>query len=361
MVLEKKGNNPYFTLFVQPRDQHSELWHGPRTGIERAGECFGADEVHSINDLASFLAKLPSNNTIFYSEVGTDDEVDVVLQDAFKNKRLSFVDPYVDNMRVIKSSSEINIMKKSTQISCDAFIQVMKKTKQCTFESQLEAIMEYECRMAGSDRLAYPPVVSNGITNNILHYIFNDNILSDGNLILMDAGGEYSTYSSDITRTWPVNGKFTDPQAEVYSEVLNILKKCTSMARADKRMNIEILHMASMDLMCLALVKLGLVSTHSQAVQQYRRFYPHSIGHYLGMDVHDCKSVSSNMQFQPGMIVTVEPGIYIPDDPDIPKWLRGLGIRIEDDVLITEGDPLVLTSNAPKEIYDLEKTANSEI
>jgi len=183
-------------------------------------------------------------------------------------------------MRVIKSPAEIQIMKKSTDISCEAFIQVMKSTKYIHTEAQLEATMEYHCRLLGSERLAYPPVVSNGITNNILHYISNDNVLSNGNLILMDAGGEYNNFSSDITRTWPVNGRFSDPQREVYTEVLDILKKCTLLARSDNKMSLDMLQHHSMDLMAQSLKRLKLISP-SAGRSQTNRFYPHTIGHWV--------------------------------------------------------------------------------
>jgi len=325
-------------------------------GVERAGECFGADQVLPIDDLESYMNSLPSRTTFFYNDVITENIIAKVMRVAFSgNNKIQNGAPFVEYLRNVKSEAEINIMKQSGRISGEAFVQVMKKTKEFKVEGQLDAAMEYHCRILGADRLAYPPVVSNGFTNLILHYINNDNVLSDGNLILMDAGGEFHNYNSDITRTWPVNGRFTDPQREVYSEVLEILKKCTARARSDT--SIDELDSYGRELIAESLYRLGLLPSKTVS-SKVGRFFPHSTSHWLGMDIHDTPSVSTNIQLKPGMIITVEPGIYIPNDDDIPKRFRGIGIRLEDDILITENDPFVLSSSAPKEINDLEGILN---
>uniref|UniRef100_A0A6B2L4M3 Aminopeptidase P N-terminal domain-containing protein n=2 Tax=Arcella intermedia TaxID=1963864 RepID=A0A6B2L4M3_9EUKA len=351
LVLEKRNGNPYFLLFVKPRDPHTELWHGPMTGVERVGE-FGADEGLPLSQLSNYLNALPKSKTIYYSNILTDDDIsDNIQQFLASGRSVQDATPFVDYMRVVKSEAEVNVMRKSVSISAVAFKEVMKSTKHCKTEAQLEAIMEYHCRMLGAERLAYPPVVSNGITNNTMHYINNDNILRDGNLILMDAGGEFNNFASDITRSWPVNGKFTEAQKDVYNEVLNVLHLCTAAVKADGQTNLNTLHAYSTQLVEQALKRLKLPISGESSV---RRYYPHTIGHWLGMDVHDVGTVSNELKLMPGMFVTVEPGLYIPDEPDIPPELRGIGIRIEDDVLVTKGNPYIFTKDVPKEVKDLE-------
>jgi len=197
--------------------------------------------------------------------------------------------------------------------------------------------------------MAYPCVVAGGINANTLHYITNDDVLKDGTLVLVDAGGEYEGYASDITRTWPVNGKFTQPQLELYTAVLRANEYCIQRCHLKYDLSLSGIMEDAEAVLSEELNKLGF-SKHLQK-DGLSRFFPHSIGHQLGMDVHDVKSVAPDVKLQPGMIVTIEPGIYIPDDPDIPEKYRGIGIRVEDNVLITESEPDVLTKRAPKKTF----------
>jgi len=203
----------------------------------------------------------------------------------------------------------------------------------------------------GASRLSYPPVVANGISNNTIHYIANDDLLRDGNLVLMDAGGEFFAYCGDITRTFPVSGRFTDAQRELYLLLLDVQLKCIQQC-SRRDMTLDLLNRVYVNELAVRLQRIGLLSN----AQNIHQLAPHSIGHYLGMDVHDCSSIETDRPFRPGLVVTVEPGLYLPDEDWIPKKYRGIGIRIEDDVLITEEDGAqVLTASAPKHPDEIEQ------
>jgi len=264
-------------------------------------------------------------------------------------------------LRLIKTMPEIELMRKSCSISSRAFIDTMKDTIPDCSEHVMSAKIEYECRRRGSQRLAYPPVVATGISCNTLHYVMNDSIAKDGDMLLMDAGGEYFDYSSDITRTWPTNGKFTPAQRTIYEAVLRTQKRIIAAARTHlevendegvkKRIPTTLAHLQHMALES-TMAELMEMGIHEE--QHLPKCYPHMIGHFLGMDVHDVSSVPYTEPLKPGMIITVEPGLYMPVEEWVPEPLRGIGVRIEDDVLITEGEPEVLTRECPKEVADLE-------
>lgn len=349
LVLRKQSNGSHFTMFVRPRDPAREIWDGSRSGVEGALSFFGADEAFPIDQLE---VKLPGllhgmENVAFHPNIHLE----------FSNRVFSLIEPektaspqtLLQELRLIKSPSEVNIMRRSTEISAQSFCEIMRATRPGILEGQLAALYEYECRKRGAQRLAYPPVFASGIHANTLHYISNDDRMKDGQLLLVDAGGEYNMFSSDITRTWPVNGKFTAAQRDLYNTVLDVQKKCIAMCVVNQGMSLGKLHQASVQMLGSGLRKLGI---HVGNVQKY---YPHSIGHWVGMDVHDVHDVPSK-PLEPGMLITVEPGLYIPDEPHIPKELRGQGIRIEDDVLITENGPEILTRGCPKETDEIEAT-----
>jgi Xaa-Pro aminopeptidase len=222
----------------------------------------------------------------------------------------------------------------------------MKYTRPGLSEHELFAFIEFQCRKRGAQRLAYVPVIAGGHNSLILHYINNDCLLQDGDLVLVDAGAEYQCYATDITRTWPVNGKFTKAQLDVYNAVLDIQQKCILAIKEGR--SIQSLHHLAVQLTSEKLASLG-IPPHLCANENLKMFFPHNIGHYLGMDVHDVSTVSNSMPLRRGMVVTVEPGLYFPvDNPDVPPQYRGIGVRIEDDVLVTPTGPEVLTHDVPK-------------
>lgn len=354
LVLEKTVDGKEVThLFCQPNDPQKEMWDGARTGPSRAQAAFNMDFTYQESELGNFLSlKVPEVDNIFVSKDKGNDTFEVFLRDLKKSS--VDITETIESLRVIKTEAEIEIMKKSCEISGIAFQEVMRRVRPGMSELEIEGIMDFECKKRGSKRLAYPPVVASGISTNTLHYVFNDSIVEDGQLILLDAGGEFFNYASDITRTFPVSGVFSPAQRDIYSAVLNAQKKCIELCRTHfngtQPMSLYTLHLLSVRFLAEELHALGLVKNENDI----HRFYPHMIGHYLGMDTHDVSSVSVGETLQPGMIVTVEPGIYVPDEPDIPEKYRGIGVRIEDDILITTNDPVNLTKLAPKEIEEIE-------
>lgn len=357
LALEKRADGKEQTyLFCQPNDPNKEKWDGPRTGPARATEAFSVDDAFVMTELDHFLErKLHEIDNVFVSKVQGNSPYEDIIN--AKNIQSVDITKTIEQIRLIKTEAEINVMKKAGEISGLAFQEVMKKTYPGMTQIEIEGILEFECKKKGCKRLAYPPVVASGISNNTLHYVFNDSIINDGDLVLVDAGGEYFNYASDITRTFPASGKFTPAQKDIYNAVLTAQKKCIEFCRTSVfvnnnniRMSLYNLHVFSVMFLEEELESLGLIFGKNDIHQ----FYPHMIGHYLGIDTHDTSSVSVTESLMPGMVVTVEPGIYIPDDPSIPEKYRGIGIRIEDDVLITEDGPTILTSLAPKEIDHIE-------
>lgn len=356
LILEKDAEGKEIThLFCKPYDLDKIKWDGPMTGVDRVPEAFGIDYAYPIQKIGEFLKSIQSRITNFYCCL--DPYADASYLSPFSQK-FEDIKHVIESARLVKTDVEIKLMKKSCEISGEAFIEVMKSIKEGMNEFEIEAKLEYECRKRGSKRLAYPPVVASGISANTLHYTKNDMIIKNGQLVLIDAGGEYFNYSSDITRTIPVSGKFTDAQKDIYNAVLRVVKKCTDLCRPkinvngnEINMNLMRIHAYSTQFLIQELKELGILKSD----RDIYRFYPHMIGHQLGMDVHDPSVYGNEVNLLPGMIITIEPGLYIPEDDDIPEKYRGIGVRIEDDVLITHNNPIVLTKNCPKEIEEIER------
>jgi Xaa-Pro aminopeptidase len=354
-LLSKTSNTApiKFTMFVRPRDPNREMWDGPRTGVEGALSFIGADEAYPLSSLEERLESyLRGKNHIFLDHTIHPKTTDTIARSLKKSIKVQSPKGILQMQRLIKSATEISCMQRSTFISGQAFADTIAYTRPGILESELEAYFEYQVRRRGAQRVAYPPVFASGIHANTLHYIANDDVMRDGQLLLVDAGGECDGFSSDISRTWPVNGRFSPAQLEVYEVLLEIQIKCIDKCRADGKMTMSNLHNYSTTLMKQGLSRLGLLKTKTADVD---RFYPHSIGHWVGMDVHDVHDISLSLPLQPGMMCTVEPGIYIPDDPDVPPRFRGMGMRIEDDILVTDGAPEVLTREAPKDPKHIEQ------
>lgn len=367
LVLVCKEDKSSSVLFVRPRDEHSELWDGPRTGIEIATGMFGVDHALSVTEFERFLISLvqeDKKSIIWY------DHADIVQP--ILHKKLCQLIKLTDNqifaspktlfhqVRLIKSACEIDLMRESCQIASDAIIKTIQSSKPGMNEHQLFATIDYECRMHGAEYLAYPPVVASGRNANVIHYISNNQIIQSGDLVLMDAGCEYHSYSSDITRTWPISGTFTPEQRILYEIVLNVQKDLIESLK----------EMPSLDntfrYMCLLLGKrlqeINLIPKNIEEDKLLAAAYtycPHHVSHYLGMDVHDTGKISRSIKIQPGMIITMEPGIYVsPKNTYAPSHFHGLGIRIEDDILVTQTGPEVLTKNCPKEVAEIEALAS---
>ncbi|XP_070167671.1 xaa-Pro aminopeptidase 3 [Polyergus mexicanus] len=367
LVLTCKEDKSSFTLFVRPKDEHSELWDGPRTSVETAAEIFGTDHALPITKFEQFISSLiqEDNKSIIWY-----DHADVIQP--ILHKKLCQLIKLTDNqifaspkilfhqIRLIKSTCEINLMRESCQIASDAIIKTIQSSKPEMSEHQLFATVDYECRMRGAEYLAYPPVVAAGRHANIIHYISNNQIIRNGDLVLMDAGCEYHGYSSDITRTWPISGKFSPEQRVLYEIVLDVQKNLIETLKNMPSLDNVFRHMCF--LLGKRLQEINLIPKNIDEEKLLTAAYtycPHHVSHYLGMDVHDTGKISRSIRIQPGMIITIEPGIYIsPKNLHAPSHFHGLGIRIEDDILVTENGSEVLTKNCPKEIAEIETLAS---
>ncbi|MGA7980446.1 MAG: aminopeptidase P N-terminal domain-containing protein [Chromatiaceae bacterium] len=363
-----------YLLFCRPHDEQKELWEGRRAGIEGAREHYGADQAHAIEEADELLPKLLENCERLYYPLGWNADLDgrvmhwvnLVRGKARSGVRapveLVALDRLVHEQRLVKSKHELRIMRKAAHISAGAHREVMRLCRPGTWEYELEAAFVHACAVHGGRFQAYPPIVGSGANACVLHYVDNRHQLRDGDLVLIDAGCEYAGYASDITRTFPVNGRFSAPQQELYELVLAAQAAAIKKARPGNRWDDP--HMAAVRVLTRGLVELGLLEGTKKAVpklikeEKYKPFYMHRTGHWLGMDVHDVgdyKVEGEWRQLEPGMVITVEPGLYVPGDKDeVPERYRNIGIRIEDDVVITADGNEVLSANAPKTVADIE-------
>ena len=377
-VLETSGKRNKYTLFVRPRNEEMEIWYGRRTGVEGAVKKYGADKAYSVEKLETELPKLLHGKDALYYRFGVDAKLDAFILRYFSAQRFrrlktpypphTIIDPTVIlfEMRLHKSPQEIEWMQTSATIAAEAHMLAMKNVKPGMFEYQVEALMENHIKQRGSEETAYNAIVGGGENACILHYVENNCALKDGEMLLIDFGANYKGYASDITRTFPINGRFSPAQREVYEIVLDTQKQCVAATKTG--MTIRKRQDLSVELLTEGMKKLGLLKGKTKDLikkKAYMKYYMHGIGHYLGLDVHDTGRFSSEQTlrdkrpFAPGMVLTVEPGLYIPpDDKNAPARFRGLGIRIEDDVLVTEDGNLNLTATAPREIEEIEQLMN---
>ncbi len=361
--------NP-FRMFVRPRDPSKEIWDGYRYGLEGAKSIFGVDEAYDFKD---FAAKLPTLLTgverVFYT-LETSERDWLVLR-AIKEfvttlgrsgrGMLPIHDPkeVIGEMRIVKSAQEIEWHREACRLTAEAHKSVMQKVRAGMNEKEIQAILFNEFFSRNAHREGYFSIIAAGSNATILHYRDNNSASKDGDLLLIDAGAEKNYFTADITRTYPMNGKFSAAQKDVYSRVLKVQTHLISMVKPGLRY--EELQEVARRLLTQELLEMGfLKGTVEQNIQSmaYRKYYPHNIGHLLGMDVHDVGLYKINGQsrlLEAGMVITVEPGLYIPvDDDTVPKEYRGIGVRIEDDVLVTSAGHEVMTILAPKDINEIE-------
>ncbi|XP_017963761.1 xaa-Pro aminopeptidase 3 [Drosophila navojoa] len=352
-------------LFMRPKDPHAELWDGPRTGPDYAVQLFGVQEALPIEKFQQTLiarySQLKPHLWFDLSQSEQSNVTDAMLQ-VCNNQRTQLlpVCTFVENMRLIKSPAEMELMRSTCSIASSAFNEVMAETRPGQSEHQLYAAVDFKCRMRSASYLAYPPVVAAGRNATVIHYVNNTQILQPQELLLMDAGCEYGGYTSDITRTWPVSGQFTEPQRTLYDMMEQLQKEIIELIMQPGGETLDQLFETACYKLGKYLQEIGLVpknlTDHKELATQGYKFCPHHVSHYLGMDVHDTPHVPRNTRIQPGMVFTVEPGIYIDEKrTDVPAEFRGIGIRIEDDVLINEkGQVEVLTASCVKERRALE-------
>ena len=352
-------------LFCRDKDPLRETWDGYREGPEGAVSNFGADDAFPIADIDDILPNLIEGKDRLYYAIGKDPEFDRHLMDwvnHVRNQRGNgalppgeFVDldHFINEMRLFKTAGELKIMRKAAEISANAHCRAMKASKPGLFEYQLQAEIEHEFAVNGSAGAAYTSIVGGGKNGCILHYIENRDALKDGDLVLIDAGCEYQNYAADITRTFPVNGKFSDEQAAIYDIVLKAQTDAIAMIGPGIEYNKT--NEATVLAITQGLVDLGILHGDVDALiasEAHREFYMHGAGHWLGMDVHDVGDYKIEAQwrvYEPGMVVTIEPGIYIaPGNPNVDKKWHGIAIRIEDDIVVTKSGNENITAGVPK-------------
>jgi Xaa-Pro aminopeptidase len=357
-------------LFCRERNPEREVWDGFRYGPERAKERFGFDEAHPIDALDEALPPLLENQPALFYPVGDDPQWDArAMQwlNAVRAKvragvaapdRVQDVRTLIDDQRLIKDTHEQGVMRRAARIAAGAHRRAMQATHAGRSEYEIEAELLYEFRRNGAQFPAYSPIVAGGANACVLHYVFNDAPLRDGDLLLIDAGCELDGYASDITRTFPVNGRFSGPQREVYEIVLAAQR--AAIATVTPGASWIAPHDAAVRVLAQGMLDMKLLSGSLDAVlekETYKRFYMHRTGHWLGLDVHDAGDYRRGGQWRPlapGMTLTVEPGLYIRAADDVPERLRNIGVRIEDDVLVTAPGCEVLTAEAPKLVADIE-------
>jgi Xaa-Pro aminopeptidase len=359
LAIERKDGCITSRLFVKENDEHSLLWSGPTTGSENAAKYFGVDSGHSIDALPGFIQEAIDSRKLIYHDVDENSKTaKTVLASLSEHGRSA--NSFLHELRSKKRQAEISVIKDASNNAAAAFKETMQFSRKTRFEAHLAAKMEYECRLLGAEGLAYVPVIAGGSRANILHYTRNNMIIPEDKMVLMDAGGKFNGYCTDTSRTWPVNGRFTAAQKELYEAVLRVQEACIQVCKLDQSYQISLLALnhLSVELMAEELAKLGF----SNPKKVVHKLYPHSIGHYLGLDLHDCPKARQDTTLQPVTVLTIEPGLYIPEDPQYPEKFHGIGIRIEDDVLIetqSNGGCTVLTQNVPKHVDAIECLLNT--
>ena len=367
------GKEPKSILFCREKNLEREIWDGYRYGPEGARETFGFDEARPIGELAAALPQLLADRPAVYTFVGLDPDWDRTITQALNGVRAlvrtGVAAPSVvhearallDAQRLIKDDYEIAMMRKAGEISSLAHQRAMRNTRAGQYEYQVEAELLHEFVTHGAREQAYSAIVASGPNACVLHYRENNRQMADGDLLLIDAGCEYASYASDITRTFPVNGKFTGPQKDVYEVVLEAQLQCIDAVKPGAPFNAY--HETAIRVLSQGLIDLGLCRGSLDAViesKAYFQFYMHRAGHWLGLDVHDAgdyRRGGSNGEWQtlaPGMVLTVEPGLYIRPAENVPAQFHDIGVRIEDDILVTPTGNENLTARTPKSVQDVE-------
>ena len=371
LILLKKDSKKYI-LFIQEKKVEEEVWTGYRIGAEKAESFYLADEAYSNKDVEKLSNLIFECENIYYN-LGSSNDLDKLIHNGLENLSRTksrtgtpnpiIIDPSVliDSMRLIKSKNEIDMVQEAINITEKGFIEAIKLSSKFNYEFEIQGIMEKEFRMSGSKRNGYPSIVASGKNACILHYIENNQKFEEGSLLLIDAGSEWVYYSADVTRTWPVDGKFTSDQKDIYEIVLEANIKAIEECKIGNTITDP--HMVALKTLVSGLRHLNILKGSEDEIidkKLYFPFYMHSTSHWLGIDVHDSGKYRDNKEnptkFEEGMILTIEPGLYFGDMAQtITKKYKNIGIRIEDDILITNSGPKNLTNQIPKSIDNLEK------
>jgi Xaa-Pro aminopeptidase len=377
LVLAPHRRTERCVLFLRKRDRIREIWDGKRAGLEGAVAEYGMDAAYPIDELAARLPDYVAGAQTIHYDLGLDEEQDRIVNAAVTEARYrarrggtaptAIVQPgtILHEMRLRKSPEEVDLMRKAAAASLAGHTAGMRATRPGMFEYELEAIIEFNYRMAGATELAYPSIVAGGANATILHYNTNRERMRDGDLVLVDSGAEFDVYASDVTRTWPVNGKFSAEQRAIYEIVLRAQLAGIDEVRPGRSFNSY--HEAAQRVLAAGLIEVGLLHGSVDELIETGKlgdFYPHRTGHWIGLDVHDAGRYTLESggyrALEPGMVLTVEPGLYVQTDLDVPERWKGIGVRIEDDVLCTAADPDNLTAAIPKEVAELEAIVGTD-
>jgi Xaa-Pro aminopeptidase len=372
LLIFRPGMQPETVMFVRRRDRERETWDGFRYGPEGTEENFKVDKAYPIDEFMVHAPNLLKDVDQVYYRMFKNEHADQMIKQCLERVRgmqgrtgygllpIHDADTFLGEYRLVKGEADLANMREACEISAQAHLAAMRFTRPGVTERQVQGVLAHHFYMMGAAREGYNHIVASGNAATTLHYNFNDQKCNDGDLLLIDSGAEYNYFTGDITRTFPVNGKFTDEQARVYQGVLDVQKKIIDYVKPG--IVFKELHDMGTSLLTDLMLELGLLSGRKDDVisaLQHKKYYPHGIGHWLGMDVHDAglymkkgvpRAIEANMCF------TVEPGLYIPaDDTGAPSKYRGIGIRIEDNIRVTSHGCENLTSSVPKEIADIEK------
>ncbi|MCI0339974.1 MAG: aminopeptidase P N-terminal domain-containing protein [Planctomycetales bacterium] len=371
-VVRPDSPDQRFTLFVRPRDPAQETWTGERAGVEGARAHFGADAAFPVADLEKELPACLANARRLVYAVGRDDEADRAVFRALAALRgkaragirppteIHDPEPILHEMRLRKRPEEVAALRRAAAVTAEAHAAAMREARPGMHEYDVQALLELRFRRAGSPRNGYPSIVGSGPNATTLHYTANRRRLEPGDLLLIDAGAEWDFYTADVTRTFPVGGRFTRPQRAVYEVVLGAQERAIAECRAG--VPFDRVHETALRALVEGMVRIGLLSGEPEAIvkdESYKKYYMHRTSHWLGLDVHDVGAYRPEgawRPLEPGMVLTVEPGIYVrPGTEGAPPEFEGIGVRIEDDVLVTGDGPEVLTAAAPKRIEEIER------
>ena len=370
-LLSPQHDKERFILFVRPRDKDKEIWTGKRFGVEGAKEIFGADAAYPIDKLDEVLPEHIAAVEKVYYALGRDERMNAKVLELMNRGRMqrprsgrgpvSLIDPgeILHEQRLRKSAEEIGLMRRAVTASAAAHHAAMTQTRPGMYEYEIEALLEFHFRRLGAEGPAYPSIVASGANATILHYTLNNQRMQEGALLLIDAAAEYGCYCSDVTRTFPVGARFSPLQRDIYNLVLTAQKQAIAMVCPGVRF--DDVHQRATEILVDGLREFGLLKGQTREIiekGEHRRFYMHRTSHWLGMDVHDVgkyKLDEVSRTLEPGMVLTVEPGIYIAEDAEgVDDRYRGIGVRIEDDVLVTAEGHEVLSAAIPKDVDDIE-------
>lgn len=370
LVLAPGRSDGQYILFNRVRDKDREIWDGPRVGQENACKVYLADQAFPIEQVSALLPALLQDRSSIHYPIGAYAYFDQLIIDALNSSRAKIrggyefpealvdITPSLHEMRLFKSKNEIAAIKKAVDISAEAHLAVMQKCKPGLYEYELEAEFVYRCMQQDARQTAYNSIVGAGKNSCVLHYISNQDKIVDGDLVLIDAGAEYKNYAADITRTIPANGKFNKEQRAIYELVL--ASQIAAIKTIKPGVSFLAAQSAIVEVLTQGLLDLGLLHgkyAHLLETQAYLPFYMHRSGHWLGLDVHDAGRYRINNQWrplEPGMVLTIEPGLYIDSTHAVDKRWLNIGVRIEDDVVVTEDGCEILSKEIPKTVTEIE-------